>query len=470
FGPDACILEGTGLLRTHECGAPGACELQAQRWISRCGEAYATPLIVLMLTRTIQRRFSEAPNGGKHRVEFDTRSCSRLGEWVFKHVGCDGEQACAEGARAGDAYLDRCVQPTAPVPLKLALAIADVRVGTRRAVDPIRVEPLDRSLGDDSFPLQLDDNKGIVALVCGMRPKTVADYLDIRRACASGEMIVVRLDDKYHVRKVSIPHDDETSFQRLFPLLMVAGEQQARALAGIEQFRLQVAEAVEDAGSSAPEQGIAKLTAAVVPRAWDVARQKAYQAILRDADAALGPTCSAWGRLKVNRVHRVRRLQDAALYVGRTLNSPLHDMTPDGRVEPGAFAAPSTLALDRWMPSCMTAYQAEVECLEPLSQSKRPNAAGMQRLRAQILAWIRECSQHEKAAQQGMDSTAACMLDGQACTHNRLRKAAASVDPERIAAAAARTKIQLVLSSGLLGHDEVQRIEGERVASGCLDP
>ncbi|PKN31422.1 MAG: hypothetical protein CVU63_24010, partial [Deltaproteobacteria bacterium HGW-Deltaproteobacteria-20] len=32
--PDACVQEGTGMLRTQACGDPEACEAQAQRWIS----------------------------------------------------------------------------------------------------------------------------------------------------------------------------------------------------------------------------------------------------------------------------------------------------------------------------------------------------------------------------------------------------------------------------------------------------
>ena len=174
LAPDRCIQEGTNLLRTQECGEPEACEKQTQTWIARCGPRYATPLFIVMLTRTLQRRFPDDPNQPVHRVDFDPRSCDVLAEVVGNGVGCDGPEPCRISVEAADAWMQRCFTEDAKVPLKLAFQMADVRVGAGQGVDPIPASPLESRLPDGSFPLQLEDDKGVVAWACGMRPKNTS--------------------------------------------------------------------------------------------------------------------------------------------------------------------------------------------------------------------------------------------------------------------------------------------------------
>lgn len=470
LAPDRCIQEGTALLRTQECGAPEVCEKQAQRWIAKCGPRYATPLFIVMLTRTLQRRFPDDPNQPVHKVEFDPRSCDVLAEVVSSNVGCDGPEPCRLGLEAGEAWMTRCFDEDTKVPLLLAFRMADVRVGAGQGVDPIPVNPLETRLADGSFPLLLEDNKGIVTWACGVRPKDLGGYLKTRRECKPGEVIIARIDAAKNVRTVSVPHADDEEFSRLFPFLSVTGERDARALSEIEDFRQSIAEAVEEAGGKRPEGAIPILTRALRSHDWSIARQAAFQKILTDADAALAPAFEEWGKRKVKYAYRVRGREEQAMFAGRALQNPLSDMAVDGSVSPGSYAAPWPLTLDKWMPASFTAYKDAIDSLERTASRNRPSDDRIDGYRRQVSSEIRACSQAEQSIQSTIDEVMECMFAKGGCTQDRIHELASKADPDRQRASRARDTILKVLTSGLFSSSEVERLEGERVSSGCLDP
>ncbi|MFW5739294.1 MAG: hypothetical protein ACOC1F_02890 [Myxococcota bacterium] len=468
--PDACIREGTSLLRTQSCGEPEACEEQTQKWIARCGPRYATPLFIVMLTRTLQRRFPDDPNLPVHKVEFDPRSCDVLAKLVENGVGCDGTEACRLAVEAADAWMARCYSDDTKVPIQLAFRMVDVRVGGNHGVDPIPVNPLERRLPDNAFPLLLDDNRGLVTWVCGVRPKDLDGYLKTRKGCKPGEVIVARIDAANNVRSVSVPHTSDEEFVRLFPFLSVKGEREARALTQVEGFRGDVAQAVEQAGGRHPEEAIATLARALRTRDWTIARRGEFQKILTDADAALVPAFEAWGKLKAKRVYRVRDREQRAMYAGRALRSPLHDTGLDGTVQVGAYAAPWPLSLHTWMPSSFAAYRDAVDSLERTASRDRPSADRVDRLRLQVLSEIRACGKAEQNVQSAIDEVMDCMFAEGGCTQDEIRTLASKADPGRERAARARETILKILTTGLFPKSEVERLEAERLSSGCLDP
>lgn len=466
--PDACIREGTGLLRTQECGEPAPCEAQAQKWIARCGPSYATPLFILMLTRTLQRRFPDDPNQPAHKVAFDPRSCDALSEAVGAGVGCDGE-ACGPAVKAGEAWMDRCFNEDSKVPMVLAYRMADVRVGGGHGVDPIPVTPLDARLPQGTFPLQLANDSGVVTWACGVRPANLEQYLKTRRDCRPGEVIVARMDAKRQVRVVSVPHADDETFGRLFPFLSVRGEREARDLEEIESFRALLAEAVDAAASSRPERAIGILTRALRPRDWVVARQPAYQRILTDADAALVTAFREWGKLKVKSAARARG-EEQALFAGRALQNPLHDTSSNGSVEVGGYVAPWPLTIDRWMPLSFMAYRDSIDQLERTASRNRPSDDRLNDMRSQVRIQIRACSQAEASIKAVSDEVMDCMSLEGGCTQDRIATLASKADPDRQQAARARAAILKILATGVFSRAEVDRLESERVTSGCLDP
>lgn len=469
FAPDACIREGTGLLRTQECGEPAVCETLAQRWIARCGPSYATPLFTLMLTRTLQRRFPDDPNQPVHKVEFDPRSCDALSQAVGAGVGCDGVEACSPAVKAGEAWMDRCFNQDSKVPLLLAYRMADVRVGGGHGVDPIPVSPLEARLPEGTFPLQLADASGVVAWACGVRPASLDAYVKTRRGCRPGEIIVARMDAKRQVRAVSVPHADDETFGRLFPFLSVKGEREARDLDEIESFRALLAEAVDAAQGSRPERAIEVLTRALRPRDWAVARQPAYQRILTGADGALVPAFKEWGKLKVRGAARARG-EEQAFFAGRALQNPMHDMSENGSVEVGGYVAPWPLTIDRWMPLSFMAYRDSIDQLERTASRNRPSPGRMEDLRGQVRSQIRVCSQAETSIQTTNAEVMDCMILEGGCTQDKIATLASKADPDRQRAARARESILKILATGVFSRAEVEMLESERVTSGCLDP
>jgi hypothetical protein len=466
--PDACVQEGTGMLRTHACGEPEACEAQAQRWISHCGASYATPLFVLMLTRTLQRRFPDDPNKPAHEVKFDTRSCNALAEAVAKGVGCDGAE-CDTSVEAGEAWMDRCRKPEEKMPLALAFQLADVRVGGGRGVDPMAVHPLENKLADGSFPLLLSDHKGVVSWVCGVRPKNLEGYLKARRECASGEVIVARVDGQRSVRTASVPHADDATFARQFPFLEVKGEREVRAMAELGAFQQEVAEAVTQAQGRRPEEAVASLARALRTRDQAVIRQAAYQKVLTDADRELVPAFKEWGKHKVRGVTRARGAEEQGLYARRALQNPLHDMARDGTVSAGAYIAPPSFTLDRWMPLSFLAYKDELSALQRTADRHNVSGDRVAQLRQEVVSEVSACAQAETRVQTANDAVMACML-GEGCTQDKITSLASAADPDRERAQRSRDKVARILASGLFSRGEMDRLDAERISGGCLDP
>lgn len=463
---DSCVQQGTGLLRTPECGAPEACETQAQRWIAQCGTAYATPLFVLMLTKTLQRRFPDDPNKPVHEVKLDTRSCDELAKAVGQGVGCDGA-ACDPFVEVSDAWLDRCRKDGQPVPMLLAFQLADVRVGAGRSVEPMRVA--ETKLAEGSLPLLLSDQRGAVAWVCGVRPKNVKEYLEARRDCRPGEVIVMRVDGQQNVRTASVPHSDDAAFLRQFPFLDVKGERDARALADMDAFRRDVSQAVEQAQGPHPEQAISLLVKVMQSRSEALMRQAVFQKILTDADRDLAPSFKEWGKRKAQGVVRVRGADEQGLYARRALQNPLHDMTRDGQVSAGAYLAPPALTLDRWMPLSFLAYKDELSTLQRIVDRHGTLDNRVIPLRQQIASEMQACSQAEARIQSINDEIMACMLR-EGCTQDKIAALASTADPDRSRAQRARDAIARALASGLFNRGEIDKVEADRIAGGCLDP
>jgi len=457
---DTCIHQGNRLLRTNECGAPEACVKEAQRWISSCGDRYATPLVVTILTRRSERRFTETT-----RVQFDTRSCRVLQENVSKGIGCDGEEKCKDALETVTAWQERCRKDSETVPIATAFAMADVLVGASRGVDPIRVDPDADRLDDAAFPLTLSDGKGTAAWVCGERPTSLDGYLSARAKCSPGELIFARLD-AHQVRTVSVPHSSDADFSRLFPFLELKNERDARDKAELSVFRNKLREAVDSANAGKTSAASAQLAAALIPHAPAVARNAEYRKLLLESDAALARVLREWGKKKA--AARVRDTTEAALFAGRSLANPLHDMRLDGSVVPGSFVAPSGFAWSDSMPESFAAYRKEIGAFERATR-KPLSASRLDDLRERIQNDIAACAAAQVAVSKAEDASAACLFRDASCLPARAVSLSQAAEPDRERLANAQRSVALVLSSQVFSASQVQAIEADKVAAGCLD-
>ena len=460
-GSDACSREGGELLGARKCNSAEDCTKQAQRWISRCGSSYATPLLVMMLTRAIERRQKEPI-----AVELDNRSCDELGKRITGAVGCANEEGCKEGAEATAIWTERC--GGGPVAPTLAFAMADVMVGGSQSVDPIPVGPDDGKL-DGSLPLVVDDGQGTAVWVCGERPRSLPDYLTVRSKCAPGEVIFARIDASRYVRTFSVPHGSDAEFQRLFPFLVLRGEREARDAAGLAAFRRGVSQAVESARARQGPAAAAQLAGALIPNAAALVRSEAYRKALAQADPFLGPAMREWARRKITAAARLRDPVSAALFAGRALSHPLTDLRADGTVQDGAFAPPSGFSLVEWMPTSFAAYQAEAKKrLEAVRKRKIPEAR-LAELRKRIKDDISACRNAASAVAKAEDASAACLFGDAACTPARAVSLSSAADRDRERRAAAQKSLALATSSGVLPASEVARINADKRSAGCTE-
>jgi hypothetical protein len=459
LGADACIREGTGLLRTNDCGKAQACLQQSQKWITACGPRYATPLVVLMLTHLTERKFQEPTE-----VKFDTRSCKDLSDLVAKGVGCAGEEPCKQPADAVAAYMDRCNDGHAP--LTLALAMADVLVGANKGVDPIPVDQETDKVTDAAFPLLTGDGKGMAIWACGERPATAAAYVAARSKCSPGEIIFARLDAGRRVRTLSVPHASDAEFQRLFPFLEIKGERDARA--DLPGFQRKVHEAVDSAKSGQGSAAAAQLAAAIITHAPAIVRSPEFRKVLGDADMFLSPALREWGKRKAAALGKVRDPVDQALFSGRSLQQPAADLRLDGSVLPGSWAPPAGLALSEWMPASFAAYRKETGKLETALKRKLSESK-LEDLKVRITTEITACAAAAAAISKAEDAAAACLFKEADCSPAKAATLSSAADPHRERLAASQRNIALSLSGSVLPPSEVQRIESDKVSAGCLE-
>lgn len=457
---DACIHEGNRLLRTNECGKPEACVKQAQRWISKCGDWYATPLVVTILTKRSERRFTEPT-----KVEFDTRSCKVMQQSLSKGIGCDGPEKCKETADTVTAWQERCRKEGEGIPIGVAFAMADVLVGASRDVEPIQVDAEGERLDDPAFPLTIKDGKGTAAWVCGERPMTMEAYLAARAKCSPGEIIFSRLD-AHRVRTVSVPHATDAEFSRLFPFLDLRNEREAREKAELPAFARKLREAIDTAGSGKASAAAAQLAAVLLPNAEAISHNLAYKKLLVDADLALQPALREWGKRKAKA--RVADTTEAALFAGRSLDNPLHDLRLDGSVLPGSFAAPKELAWSEWMPESYTAYRKELSKLEATAK-KKLSEARLESVKERLDAEITSCAAAEAAVNKAEEASAACLFREASCQPARAVSLSQAADADRDRLSAAQRNIAFILSSGIYSRTEVQDIEARKIAAGCMD-
>gem|GEM_PF-626108 len=462
---DDCVRQGNRLLREPSCQDEASCTEQAQKWVSTCGERYATPLMVLMIVRTLDRRLGE----DAHLV-LDTRSCATMGAQIAAGYGCDTDDECKEPGDTAVAWQSRCMGGESGTPIVLAFQVADVLVGGGKGVDPIPVDAMARAIPDGTFPLTLEDNQGVVTWVCGSRTKTLKDYLAVRQSCVQGEVIVAHLDKSHHVRTVSVPHATDADFLRLFPFLMVKGEQEARDLAALDDFTKALGEAAEDAASRHEDRAYRKLVSVMTPKIWAMVRLAAYQKAVASMDGRLEPAFKAWGKAKARAADRIRKDDEFALFVGRALASPLSDMTADGEVSPGSYATPTAFTLSTWMPRSMHAYRKELERAQKRAERRPVAPARLGQLRTQAVEDIAACAAAQKEVADAEQAAADCLFGGAACPQAKPAALSAAADAARQKAAAARARLDAFLASGVLEASEVARMDADRVTRGCLDP
>ena len=183
--PDACVEQAERWLRDG-CGQNGACQQPAHEWTTRCAKATGSPLLLLLLEKTIEQSLNGAPSAG--------RSCHDLGADLRQAAECDARSDCEDALPKLELYRQRCrtgkLTPIGPAEGLAELAILE---GAGRSPPPLLVSSEPRTLGPEQPKVALVGGSGVVLRVCGKRVVDLGQYLEQRRQCTDGEVLVARV-------------------------------------------------------------------------------------------------------------------------------------------------------------------------------------------------------------------------------------------------------------------------------------
>jgi len=418
-----------------------------------------------MLTKKTERRFSEPTT-----VNFDARDCKSLQDKMKASFGCDGEEACKDGVDAASAWKTRCLDETARASLEAAFTFASVMVGANQSVDSLAIDASTEAVLPAAYPLGLGDGKGVALWVCGERPRSLAEYLEVRKKCAPGEVILARVDKKHQVKTVSVPHKNDSEFRRIFPFLELRGERDARDKLGLPVFRESIKQAAELSRGKKPAEAIGKIYGILSDYSGAIARGEDYREALKDADLGLAPAFKEWGKAKVSAAAKVRDATDYIAFAGRSKSSVISDTGADGSIVPGTTLSVLLVDLSQWLPVSYSAYVEQVGRLEREAKRRKPNEVKLSSMRSSLSAEIQACGVAEAETQKSLEQSAACLFEEPSCSASQAATLSMSADSARQRASQARKTIAQILSSGLFPRAEVDRYEAERVSAGCLDP
>ncbi len=221
-----CGKEFDGMIRSG-CGAEDkTCQQAGQTWATRCAKAEATPLVMRILEKTIERKLDEpAP------VTLDDRTCEELHADVVEGAKCKDRFACAEALGRVEAYRGRCESDEQRPTLATAVQEQVVVVGSGKPGAPILVRAGSAAILPDEAPVTLADGSGAVITLCDERASELARYMASRKTCNAGAMVVARAFKSARgvdVRYGSLDFPDDATFSARYQTILTAREQDIR--------------------------------------------------------------------------------------------------------------------------------------------------------------------------------------------------------------------------------------------------
>jgi hypothetical protein len=284
--PTECARDLGAIVRDG-CGEDKSCLTTGQRWATRCAKSEGTPLTMRILQRTIERKQEE----GADAVKLDTRTCEELRADVVEAGKCKDRFVCAESIPRVEAYRDRCESDEARPSIATAVAEATVIAGGLKPVEGIVVKSGSPGLGPTDVPVALSDGSGGVIFVCEERATDLARYVNARKTCQGGKMVVARAfttPKGVEVRVGALDFPDESWFSARYPTILAAGEQDLLDREAAKALDAELGKAGELARNS-PADAAHLVIKAVLTHALAIKRSAGVRGVLAKHDAALAP-------------------------------------------------------------------------------------------------------------------------------------------------------------------------------------
>lgn len=460
--PVACEQEVERLLKSG-CGKREDCAGDAQSWATRCAD-FSTPLVLRMLEIAIER-------GGGERSQLDARACPALLADVQKAGACTQQFACQDGFAAIDTYRARCVSPARPISLTAAVLELAVRSGASPSVEPLAFasgSKLDPAL----VPLIFEDGSGAVLMTCGKRAASVDAYLELRKPCTDGELVLARSFDGPEgprLRVGRLPHLGDVAFLAAFPTLRVEGEPKARYRAALPAFLSSVDLAAKTAADPRQSADALRILIAAIESNIDAVRNSAdLETALREKDDALTPLFAALGEAKKKALHADLASTKLVPAMLRGSSFQLADVDVEGRVRLGAVTQAASVEMGDFLPKSVAAYQAALAGRWKLVEKKKLGTRDTEKLGLAADGEASRCGQAMKGVDASEKILIACAFGLETCDEAKVVGAVQKAGESRRAAESSWPRSVLALAS----LPREQRAGAEKAAelAGCREP
>lgn len=457
--PTACAKELDDIVQ-NGCGEDKTCLATGQRWATRCAKAEATPLVLRMLERSIQRRQEQ----GAEAVKLDVRPCDELRADVMEAAKCKDRFACAEAIPRVVSFRERCESDAERLPLAAAVAAATVLFFGTKPPDPILLRAGTTGVAPGELPVTLDDKSGGVISVCDERASELGRYVASRKGCQGGRMIVARAFTTARggeVRVGALDFPDDATFSARYPTIVGAGELELRDKEAAVALDAELGKAAELAKSSAADA--AKMVAkAVIANALSIKRSPAVRAALTKHDAALVPALREIAKQKLAATRSKIAPGDAAGIVARGRTRAFADLAADGSVELNSASRALTLDTTSILPRATDAGATT------LRNPRRVDGRTVKSEKARGVAAAQACGAALKRLSETKKSLASCNFGLEACDDGKTAELVKTVDAARVAAEAAFRDLETARTGGAA--EEIDALNRAAESAGCREP
>jgi hypothetical protein len=462
--PSFCGAEAETIVK-EGCGKDKTCQATADSWGTRCGKSDATPLIVRMLERSVERRLSEP-----RKVTLDIRSCDELQAGLTPAFHCGQQFECEKAIGQLNVYRDRCLQGGARPPLLTAVYALEIGHSAHQPTPPIAALTQPATIDPKQLPTALADGSGAVLEVCDKRVFDLDGYLTERKGCESGSMIVAmttRDGGDLRVRLGTIDYPGDARFSARVPSLLVAGEAQLREKQAAVALGAEL-DRVTQLAAQKPAEALLALVKALVPQAPLLRRSPALQKVLGDRDAALVGVFRELGKAKVAASKGKLATPLRVGFLTRAQSRLFADLRDDGQLEIGSSGALSALDTTGLLPQSTAAH---LEALKPVLRLASPRLVdGRTAATAQIYATerARTCGAAFKTLVEGEQKILRCAAVPEECEGGKVEAMLKASDEARAQIDQIRTQIDVVIT----GPGQPKKGEIAEVVSneGCFDP
>lgn len=461
--PSDCAKDLGDIVR-EGCGDDKTCLPTGQRWATRCAKSEGTPLVMRMLQRTIERKMDQ----GADPVKLDVRTCEELRAEVISASRCKDRFACAEAIPRVEAYRDRCEGEGARPSLGTAVAELTVLFFGSKPPEPVLLQSGPPSLAAGELPVVLDDKSGGVITVCDERASDLPRYMNARKGCQGGRLVVARAFPTprgAEVRIGSLDFPDEATFSARYPTIVAEGELAMRDKEAAAALDAEFGKAAELSRSPSGAPEAARMVArAFLANVLSIRRSKVVQAVLRKYDAALAPALKEIAKAKIAAARGKLPPGDAAGVVLRGKTRVFADLAADGSVEVGAASRAFTLDTAALLPQATEAYASAMKG----ARARHVDARTAKAERARGGSAAQACGAALKKLSETKRGLAMCNFGLEPCDEGKHATLLKTVDEARLAAEAAFHDLEATRTGGAA--DEADALTRAAEAAGCREP